>query len=43
MVRVYAAQAVDMHVIKRVVDEALEKLVHQIHIEFADAGARKFT
>src|SRR5208282_4865500 len=40
MMRVGAPQIVDMHGHKRVIDESLKKLVHQIDIELADDGAR---
>ena len=41
MVRVVAAQIVDMQSHQRVVDEALEKLMRQVDIELPDHGARK--
>ena len=41
MVRVVAAQIVDMQGHQRVVDEALEKLMRQVDIELPDHGARK--
>src|SRR3546814_14057241 len=41
MVRVFAAQIVDMQRDQGVIDEALEKLASQVHIELADVRARE--
>ena len=41
MVRVVAAQVVDVQRHLRVVDEALEELVHQVDVELADQRARE--
>ena len=41
VVRVVAAQVVDVHRHVRVVHEALEELAHQVDVELADPGARE--
>jgi hypothetical protein len=41
VVCVVAAQVVDVQRDLRVVDEALEELVHQVDVELADQGARE--
>src|SRR3546814_5827188 len=41
MLRVFAAQIVDMQRDQGVIDEALEKLASQVHIELADVRARE--
>ena len=41
VVRVVAAQVVDVHRRQRVVDEALEELVREVDVELADPGARE--
>ena len=42
MMRVVAAQIIDMHGGERVIDEALEELVHEIDVERADQRTREW-